>query len=192
MADKRVMIFWVILIVVVSLIYFMWFGGNSAGVEVKEVGEPGFSAVGEVTEASKENFFEFTGYAPKNVKSHVGTFNEYSSSLEFDADNNLVGFVGVAEVSSIDTGIPGLDGHLKSEEFFDAEKYPLIEFATTEIGEGEATGVLNFHGVMDEITIPVTITDDVISGEFMLDTNPFGFEHVLIREEVLISFVIVG
>ena len=43
-------------------------------------------------------------------------------------------------VDSIDSGVPDLDAHLKSADFFDAETYPTIRFVSTSVeqtGENE-------------------------------------------------------
>ena len=65
------------------------------------------------------------------------------------------------EVASIDTDVADRDKHLRSADFFDAEKYPKITFASSRIqpaGEDryDVTGTLTMRGVSKEITLPVT------------------------------------
>ena len=50
---------------------------------------------------------------------------------EDDPANSVV--TGWAKVASIDTGSAERDAHLRSAEFFDAERYPAIRFASTRI-----------------------------------------------------------
>jgi polyisoprenoid-binding protein YceI len=65
------------------------------------------------------------------------------------------------KTASIDTDNDRRDGHLRSADFFEAEKYPEITFKSTRIvprggDRFDVTGVLAIHGVAREITIPVT------------------------------------
>jgi polyisoprenoid-binding protein YceI len=65
-----------------------------------------------------------------------------------------------ADAASIDTREPQRDAHLKSPDFFDAEKYPKLTFASTRVdrksqGELEVTGNLTIHGVTRETVFHV-------------------------------------
>jgi len=68
----------------------------------------------------------------------------------------------VIKTASIDTGIPDRDKHLRTADFFDAEKYPEITFKSKKIQKvGSAyalTGDFTMRGVTKEITIPFQIT----------------------------------
>ena len=65
--------------------------------------------------------------------------------------------------ASVDTGEPDRDKHLKSPDFFDAEKFPDITFKSTKIvpsGKKDVynvTGNFTMHGVTKELTIPVEV-----------------------------------
>ena len=74
----------------------------------------------------------------------------------------------VIKTASINTANTARDTHLKSADFFDAEKNPEITFKSTKIAPVDAdtfnvTGIFTMHGTAKEITIPVdfggTITD---------------------------------
>jgi polyisoprenoid-binding protein YceI len=70
-----------------------------------------------------------------------------------------------ADMNSIDTDNDKRDTHLKSADFFDAEKFPEIKFESTSFkksGEGNytVTGNLTMHG----ITKPVTMNASVKTG----------------------------
>ena len=68
------------------------------------------------------------------------------------------------DATTITTGAPDRDTHLRSADFFDVETYPEIIFRSTKIqavkgGDEEVynvTGTLDMHGVTKEITLPVT------------------------------------
>ncbi|HYK77455.1 MAG TPA: YceI family protein [Daejeonella sp.] len=64
-----------------------------------------------------------------------------------------------AETNSINTRIEPRDNHLKSADFFDAEKFPTMNFKSTSIknigkNKYSLTGNLTLHG----ITKPITVT----------------------------------
>jgi polyisoprenoid-binding protein YceI len=65
------------------------------------------------------------------------------------------------DVNSIDTREAQRDAHLKSADFFDAEKYPAIRFKSTRVtgisGDGfKLVGDLTMHGTSREVTLEVT------------------------------------
>ena len=64
------------------------------------------------------------------------------------------------EAASIDTRNDKRDGHLKSPDFFDVEKFPTITFKSKKIEPGAAghvkvTGDLTLHGVTKEVVFDV-------------------------------------
>ena len=63
-------------------------------------------------------------------------------------------------VATISTGDEQRDGHLKSADFFDAEKYPTFAFKSVQVtpagaGELEVTGELTMHGVTKTVAFAV-------------------------------------
>lgn len=65
----------------------------------------------------------------------------------------------VADMSTINTGIPDRDKHLQTADFFDVAKYPTITFKSNSFKKTDAknytiAGDLTMHG----ITKPVTLT----------------------------------
>jgi polyisoprenoid-binding protein YceI len=75
-------------------------------------------------------------------------------------------------VSSLSTGDVQRDGHLKSADFFDAEKFPQMTFKSTKVekkGEEDyaVTGDLTIHGV----TKPVTFA---VEGPSQPGKDPYG------------------
>jgi polyisoprenoid-binding protein YceI len=94
--------------------------------------------------------------------SHVkGRFNGLSGTLSLDETDQTHSSVEASiEVATIKTGDEQRDGHLKSEEFFDAEKFPAITFRSSSIDrKGGAdylvTGELAMHGVTKRVTFAV-------------------------------------
>ena len=89
-----------------------------------------------------------------------GHFDVVRGQLHIDEQHPENSWVEAeADAASINTADEKRDGHLRSPDFFDAEKYPLITFKSTKIeprGDDEyrVTGDLTIHGV----TKPETFT----------------------------------
>ena len=86
---------------------------------------------------------------------------EYSSEVETEADNfSTAKIYFSAKVDSITTGNEQRDNHLKSADFFDAEKYPELVFEAQGLvkkGENdyEAEGTLTLHGVAKKLKLTI-------------------------------------
>ena len=94
-----------------------------------------------------------------NVK---GDFGKFTGSAKYDpaVPGNLV-IEGKVEAASIDTGNGMRDKDLRSENFLDVAKYPLITFKSTAIkkesdGRYTLTGDLGMHGVTNSVTFELT------------------------------------
>ncbi len=94
--------------------------------------------------------------------SHVkGRFNGLNGTLfEDPTDPARSTLEASIDVSSIHTHDEQRDGHLKSVDFFDVEKYPTMTFKSTTVekkGEEEyaVTGELTLHGVTKPVTFKV-------------------------------------
>jgi polyisoprenoid-binding protein YceI len=92
-----------------------------------------------------------------------GKFADFTATIVYDeADVTKSSVTAKIKTASIDTGIERRDAHLRTPDFFDAEKYPEITFQSTRVEKkGKqllAHGTLTMHGVTKEISIPFTIT----------------------------------
>jgi polyisoprenoid-binding protein YceI len=116
-----------------------------------------------------------------------GKFTKFSGAIELDEADMTHSKVHVEiDIASIDTGEPQRDGHLKSPDFFDAEKFPKGTFASKSIkksgDEYDVTGDLTIHGVTKEITLRSTFEGkgkDPWGGERVA----FGAKTTLNRED---------
>jgi polyisoprenoid-binding protein YceI len=66
-----------------------------------------------------------------------GQFEKFTGSVNFDTDPANSKWQLSIDTASVNTGQEKRDGHLRSGDFFDAEKYPKMEFVSTAV---EATG----------------------------------------------------
>jgi polyisoprenoid-binding protein YceI len=88
-----------------------------------------------------------------------GRFAKFSGTLQFDPKELSKGSVNVEiDPSSIDTGDAQRDGHLKSGDFFEIEKFPKATFKSTQVvekGEGklQIVGDLTVRGVTKPVTL---------------------------------------
>lgn len=93
-----------------------------------------------------------------NVK---GSFSGLSGTLNENVADPTKSVVEASiDVSSINTGEAQRDGHLKSADFFDVEKYPTMTFKSTQVkpnGDGgyNVTGDLTLHGQTRQQTFVV-------------------------------------
>src|SRR5215467_140512 len=81
-----------------------------------------------------------------------GQFSKLSGTLSLDESGHHNSRVEVsAEAASIHTGDDQRDAHLKSADFFDAEKFPTLSFKSSGVrvvdGELSVEGDLTIHGV---------------------------------------------
>ena len=93
-----------------------------------------------------------------NLKGHFAKVSGALTLNEADVTKSKV--QATIEANSLETRDPQRDGHLKSADFFDVEKFPTLSFTSTSVkakGEGELTveGDLTIHGVTRKATFNV-------------------------------------
>jgi polyisoprenoid-binding protein YceI len=99
-----------------------------------------------------------------NVK---GEFTKVSGTVTYDPDSpSAIQIQATIDASSISTRDEQRDGHLKSADFFDVEKFPSISFQSNKVAPTgsdsfEAVGDLTIHGV----TQPVALTVEEVTPE---------------------------
>lgn len=91
-------------------------------------------------------------------------FCQVNGTLVYDATRPEQSRVEVTiPVAGLRTTVPRQDEHLRSEEFFDAAKFPDIHFQSTKVERGatasnlRVTGNLTVHGVSKPVTLAVTV-----------------------------------
>ncbi|RMF13367.1 MAG: polyisoprenoid-binding protein [Candidatus Dadabacteria bacterium] len=120
-----------------------------------------------------------------------GQFKKYDGLIRYDASKPEKSYAeGTIRVASIDTDNKKRDDHLRSPDFFDAEKYPEIKFHTTGVKKKGnkliATGELTIKGVTKKVEFPVEVRGPVadpfqpgkqrigLSAELTINRQDFG------------------
>ena len=92
-----------------------------------------------------------------------GRFRELEGTLQIDEarpENSSVS--ASVDVASIDTSVADRDAHLRSDDFFNAEKYPKITFRSTRVERVDDT----HFKVVGGLTIRDVIREVVLDGEY--------------------------
>lgn len=88
-----------------------------------------------------------------------GKFTDYTGNLTTSGEKlDNAAFDFTVEIKSINTNVDARDNHLKSGDFFDADKFPKMTFKSTEI---LATGKPNQYLLYGNLTIK-NVTKEVI------------------------------
>jgi polyisoprenoid-binding protein YceI len=102
------------------------------------------------------------GFRIRHFVSKVeGRFKDFDGTIWIDRQNPAASKVELTmQSASIDTSNEGRDKDLRSENFFDAAKYPTLTFKSTKVvSKGndlyEVTGDFTMHGVTKSIVVPV-------------------------------------
>jgi polyisoprenoid-binding protein YceI len=102
------------------------------------------------------------GFKVRHLASYTtGVFTDFEGTIALDEENIANSGVEVTiQAASIDTNNEDRDKHLRAEDFFHVEKYPVIKFASKKVAKGadntfKVTGNLMMHGVTKEVTLDV-------------------------------------
>ena len=91
-----------------------------------------------------------------------GRFGDFEGTIEAAPDYHDSKVRGTIKAASIDTNEPRRDDHLRSADFFDVERHPLIRFESSAIehvatSDYRVTGDLELHGETRPVTFDVTV-----------------------------------
>ncbi|NCD26519.1 MAG: polyisoprenoid-binding protein [Deltaproteobacteria bacterium] len=103
------------------------------------------------------------GFRVKHVSGYVtGFFSRFSGDIEFDPARPEDGrFYILVDSSSVTTGTPARDAHLRGADFLDVARFPRIMFASKAVirEDGDAyvaLGDLTIRDVTCEVRVPLT------------------------------------
>ena len=105
-----------------------------------------------------------------------GRFVDIDATITYDeADLTKSSVTALIHTASIDTGEKERDEHLRTSDFFDAEKFPIIRFQSRRVEKRDsnwvAVGELTIHGVTHESALPFQWVQKI-------HTDPFGNDRI--------------
>ena len=101
-----------------------------------------------------------------------GKFKTFSGTIEVAKPFTASKLKAEADVTSVDTGVEKRDNHLKSAEFFDAEKFPKMTFEGTSISGTPANFKMKGNLTLKGVTKPVTFDSQY------LGSAPDGYGNI--------------
>jgi polyisoprenoid-binding protein YceI len=102
-----------------------------------------------------------------------GNFDKFTGTIEADDKDITKSRVQVSiDTASINTNVKKRDDHLRSADFFDVAKYPVMTFVSRKVAKAgddrlKVTGDLTLHGVTKEVVLDV-------DGPSMETRDPWG------------------
>ncbi len=141
-----------------------------------------------------------------------GEFGKFDVSIDGDPKKpETVKVEANIDVASLNTNNEKRDNHLKSPDFFDAGKYPMIRFASTGVktkgSQLVVTGNLTMHGVSKLVRIPFKVAKGkngagvdttTYKGKLTIDRNDYGIgtdsiaAKISLEDEVEIKLLVVS
>jgi polyisoprenoid-binding protein YceI len=118
-----------------------------------------------------------------------GTFNDFDVKVtSAKPDFSDAVFELTAQVASIDTRVEARDNHLKSADFFDAAKYPTLNFKSTGVkkqaeNQYTLTGNLTLHGITKPVTLNLLYKGTVENPMSKKQTAGFQVTGVIKRSD---------
>lgn len=92
-----------------------------------------------------------------------GSFKNFESTITSSKEDFSDAVITLsADINSVNTEDEKRDGHLKSADFFDAEKFPKLNFTSTSVkkvsgNKYKVAGTLTLHGVTKPVTLDATL-----------------------------------
>ena len=109
----------------------------------------------------------------------TGTLDDITASIQLNPSDLSKSIVsGSANVASIKTGVKMRDNHLRSDSYFDVEKYPTMKFTSSEIvkdgDDFKAKGTLTIKDVTKDVTFILKQTDSNLVFTTTIYASDFG------------------
>lgn len=129
---------------------------------------------------------ELTFRATSRLATADGRFHRFQGHVRVDSARPTSAEIAVTvEVASIDTANRRRDDHLRSDDFFDVARFPLIRFESARVeGQGSrlvVVGRLTVRDVTREVTVPIEVeiaeTTLLARGHFELRRKEYGITY---------------
>jgi len=131
-------------------------------------------------------------FGTSTVRSH---FLVKSGSITIDPATKTGSAVIDIDLASVDTGVPKLDAHLKSNSFFDTATYPDATFTgKTFTFDGDKvasiSGDLTLHGQTNPVTLTATNYNCYLSPSFKKQACGGSFEATIQRSAFNVQYLV--
>jgi len=121
-----------------------------------------------------------------------GEFTDFDGNLTFDGTNLKDGSVSInVKATSVSTGNTNRDDHLRSDDFFNVEKFPEIKFKSKQVIPGEGNkfklvGDLTIRDVSKEVTFDCEF-NGIVSAQGGKKSG-FSAETTINRQDFKVAF----
>lgn len=118
-----------------------------------------------------------------------GTFNEFEATITSSKpDFSDAQITMSANINSIDTRVEARDNHLKSADFFDAQKHPKLTFKGTSIkslgmNKYKVLGNMTIHGVTKPVELEMIYQGTTTNPQSKKPTAGFSFKGQINRAD---------
>jgi polyisoprenoid-binding protein YceI len=126
----------------------------------------------------------------------VGQFNDFDLTVKSSNSNfNDATFELTANIDSVFTNSKMRDDDLRSADFFDAEKFPTLNFKSTGIKESsknkyKVTGNLSMHGFTKEVVIDFNYRGTMLNPNTNKTTSGFQVLATLKRSDFKVGLIL--
>jgi polyisoprenoid-binding protein YceI len=121
-----------------------------------------------------------------------GTFSEVSGQIVTAAEPSRSSVAAGIAVASVSTGVQMRDNHLRSADFFEADRYPHMTYTSNGLREADGSWVLAGELTIRDVTRPVDLAVEFLGSDpDGLQGEPrigFSAEGTISRRDFGISF----
>jgi len=122
------------------------------------------------------------------ISTVTGYFEKFDANVEAADDTfKNATFKFSADIDSISTKNADRDAHLKSDDFFNAEKFPQLTFESTSFDGNKMTGNLTIRDITKEVTLDVDFNGVAVDGYGQTKAG-FEIEGAINRKDFNLSW----
>jgi polyisoprenoid-binding protein YceI len=138
----------------------------------------------------------FFTYDHLGYSHQMGRLNQLTGTIEFDPAKPASSSVEVEiPMSSLSTGVPGLDTHMSSPAMFDVAQFPTAGFKSTKVtvidkSHLKVAGDLTIHGVTKPAVLTVTINKAEVDPSRKVASIGFDANAIIKRSDFGVGFML--
>ncbi len=129
-----------------------------------------------------------------------GSFTGLQGTIHFNSSALALSMFNVSvDANTVNTGMGARDNHLRKEEYFNVQKYPILSFVSKQITAGDKpgkyllTGTFTIKGISKQISLPFTVVSQndglLFTGECKLNRKDFkvGGSSFVLSDNLMVS-----